>query len=63
MKNCNCRFKNKLLKLNFTKEEIRLCIKKLENNKASGCDQVINDFLKNSADIKKPIFLKLQLDT
>ena len=44
----NCRFKNELLYLNFTEEEIKLCINKLKNNyKASGCDQVIT-FLKNS---------------
>ena len=32
--------------------------KKLKNNEASGYDLVINDFLKNSADILLPIFLK-----
>ena len=36
-----------------------LCIKKLKNNKASGCDKIINEFLKNSADIMMPIFFKL----
>ena len=56
--NYNCRFENKLLNLNFTKKEIRLCIKKLNNNKPFGCDQVINDFLKNSADNMTPIILK-----
>ena len=45
--------------MNFAEKEIRLCIKKLKNNKASGCDQVINKFLKNSADIMMLIFFKL----
>ena len=62
--NYNCRFENALLNLDFTEEEISLCIlKKTNNNKASDRDQVTNKFLKNSVDTMMPIFLRFQFRT
>ena len=38
---------NEELNSEFTYHEILLCIRKLQNNKASGIDQIINEYLKN----------------
>ena len=41
---------NSSLNAVITKEEVELCIKKLKNNKSSGSDQILNEYLKASTD-------------
>ena len=50
---------NEDLNSEFTFSEILLCIKKLQNNKASGIDQIINEYLKNCPDNVVVLIVKL----
>ena len=43
----------------FTQEEIMKCIRKLKNNKSSGLDLIINEYLKYTSDLMLPIYEKL----
>ena len=47
------------LNAEFTIEEINLCIRNLKNNKASGNDQVINEYLKNCPEEVVVLIVKL----
>ncbi len=51
-------FNNAALNVPFTGEEIRACMKLLKNNKACGQDQILNEFLKNSAPLLE-VYVKL----
>ena len=48
-----------ILNNNFTLIELNKLINKLKNNKASGIDNIINEFLKYSPDSYKHLLLKL----
>ena len=43
----------------FTQDEIMTCISKLKNNKAAGSDQVLNEYIKNSAELMLPVYENL----
>ena len=43
----------------ITGEEILKCISKLKNNKASGDDKIVNEYIKASADLLLPLYVKL----
>ena len=50
---------NPLLNLQFTIQEVNCCINKLNNNKACGLDQILNEFLKVSSPKIIPVFTSL----
>lgn len=54
-----CKNVNSIINENFTEKEIVFCIGKLKNNKAYGCDLVINEYIKSTKSIMLPIYLKL----
>jgi len=43
----------------FTEQEIQHCIKNLGNNKAAGVDNILNEYIKASADVLLPIYVIL----
>ena len=43
----------------FTEQEIFTCIKQLRNNKAAGCDSIVNEFIKHSAAQLMPLYIAL----
>ena len=43
----------------FSETEIRQFVKNLKNNKASGIDGILNEFIKHSLDLMLPLYLKL----
>ena len=50
---------NEVLNSEITGEEILKCISKLKNNKASGDDKIVNEYIKASADLLLPLYVKL----
>lgn len=50
---------NDLINCDFTESEILKCIKALKNDKASGDDYIVNEYIKNTYQILMPIYLKL----
>jgi hypothetical protein len=43
----------------ISQEEILSCIKKLKNNKASGEDHIINEYIKSTSGLFFPIYEKI----
>ena len=43
----------------FSDIEVRMFVKNLKNNKASGIDGILNEFIKHSLDLMLPLYLKL----
>jgi hypothetical protein len=43
----------------ISQEEILFCIKKLKNNKASGEDHIINEYIKSTSGLFLPIYEKI----
>ena len=48
---------DELLNSQITEHEINKCIRRLKNNKSSSNDKIINEYLKNTADIMLPIYV------
>ena len=42
----------------ITSEEIVSCVKNLKNNKTSGDDFIVNEYIKSSIDIILPVYIK-----
>jgi uncharacterized protein YeeX (DUF496 family) len=43
----------------ITSEEIVSCVKNLKNDKASGDDFIVNEYIKSSIDIVLPVYIKM----
>jgi hypothetical protein len=43
----------------ITSEEIVSCVKNLKNDKASGDDFIVNEYIKSSIDIILPVYIKM----
>ncbi len=43
----------------ITDDEIRKCVRKLKNNKAQGCDQIWNEYIKSPINVMLPTYLYL----
>lgn len=50
---------NAIVNCDIKQEEIEKCIKELKNNKASGDDHIVNEYLKSTLHIFMPIYVKL----
>ena len=43
----------------ISEEEIRTCISKLKNHKASDVDNIINEYIKATKDILMPVYIRI----
>ena len=50
---------NEVLNSDISQEEIFQCIRSLKNGKAAGDDRIVNEYIKATAYIFMPIYLKL----
>ena len=50
---------DKFLNSSITEGEILKCIKALKNNKCSANDRILNEYIKNSADVMLPVYVSL----
>ena len=50
---------NESLNVEFTQDEIAKAIKRLPNNKSPGIDNILNEYIKATADMLVPLYVKL----
>ena len=48
-----------ILNKSISEEEIRTCISKLKNHKASGVDNIINEYIKATKEILMPVYTRV----
>ena len=48
-----------ILYKSISEEEIRTCISRLKNHKASGVDNIINEYIKATKDIPMPVYTRV----
>jgi hypothetical protein len=59
LENVNFEQLNEGINTYISQEEILSCIKKLKNNKASGEDHIINEYIKSTSGLFLPIYEKI----